>query len=292
MALTKNIYGKSLSIGKGKNEYGYFCKDYNVVGILSNEFLVNQDTMDTFYNADIFFLSYDMYDENGKRIISDGAGENIVLANPYSLNINNVIGKDTDGNVCTYTRFESTNMSRLIKLYRYIVDRFVAQSPNIKASQTFLALYSVYDIFDKISALLLALAIIVVTIILFNLFITVYHNINYKSQYLAMLESMGMKEKDLIKTYVTENFIVATIANIAIVSISLVLGVVVKIVVDKIVNSTINLGFTIIPIWSMIVSLIFGVVFVYATTLLIAYGCAKSFTKKNITQVLNSQNQN
>lgn len=288
----KDIYGKNLSIKKFIREYDYFCKDYKVVGILSNELLSNQDAWDVFFKADIYFLSYDMFDENGNRIISYGDDESVVVANPYSLNINNVFGTDVDGVVTTYARFESTDMNKIIDLYKYINDRFAAQSPYIDASQTFRGLYSIYDIFDKINALLLALAIVVVIIILLNLFITVYHNVDYKSQYLAMLESMGMKEKDLVKTYVTENFIVATKANIIISVISLILGIVIKLLGDMTLNRVIQLGFTLVPVWAMIVVLILGVAFVYATTLLIAYGCAKGFTKKNITEVLNGKNQN
>lgn len=288
----KDIYNQELSVKRYIREIDYFCKDYKVVGIISNEFLANQDPWDTFFEADIYFLSYDMYDGNGKRIISYGDDESTILANPYSLNVNNASGTANDGEAWTYARFESTNINKIIELYKYINDKFAAQSPYIDESQAFIGLYSIYDTFDKINALLLALAIVVVIIILLNLFITVYHNINYKSQYLAMLESMGMKENDLIQTYLTENFIIATKANIAISVLSLILGIAVRIVGGKLVNSAVKLGFTIVPVWVMFVAVILGIAFVYGTTLLIAYGCAKGFTKKNITEVLNSQNQN
>lgn len=288
----KDIYNQELSIKRYIREIDYFCKDYKVMGILSNEFLANQDPGDAFFKADIYFLSYDMYDENGKRIISDGDDESTVLANPYSLNINNASGTDNDGVARTYARFESADMNKIIELYKYINEKYAAQSPYIDATQTFRGLYSIYDTSEKINALLLALAIVVVMIILLNLFITVYHNIQYKSQYLAMLESMGMKENDLIKTYVTETFIVATKANIIISVISLVLGIVIRVFGDYSLNRVISLGFTLVPVWTMFVVLVWGIAFVFATTLLIAYGCAKGFTKKNITEVLNSQNQN
>ena len=163
------------------------------------------------------------------------------------------------------------------------------QHPILQATQVFYSFYNLSDIFHQITSVFMGVAVLVIVIILLNLFITVYHNVDYKSQYLAMLESMGMKEKDLVKTYVTENFIVATKANIIISVISLILGIVIKLLGDMTLSRVIQLGFTLVPVWAMIVVLILGMAFVYATTLLIAYGCAKDFTKKNITEVLNGK---
>lgn len=285
------VYGKNISLNYNALEGYYFCKDYKVVGILSNAFLSIHDSSDLFYAADFYFLSYDMYDQNGKRII-DSDSASLIQSNPYALNNNNAGGKDVDGVPYTYLRFESSNMMSLIRLYDYIHEEYQKLSPTFQETQLFRSFYYIYDVVHQITGVFLGVAVFVIIIILLNLFITVYHNVDYKSQYLAMLESMGMQEKDLIRTYLTESFIVATKANIVISVLSLIFGIVIRIMGGQMLNQVVSLGFTLVPVWAMIVALIMGIVFVYATTLLIAYGCVKGFTKKNITEVLNSKEQN
>lgn len=287
----QDVYGKNISLLSNGIEGNYFCKDYKVVGILNDEFLAIHDKNDAYYQADFYFLSYDMYDENGKRIINSDSDE-LTQDNPYALNIYNAVGRNMYGIATTFLRFESSKMTSLIELRDYIEETCKSNSPYFSETQSFYSFYYIYDLFSKITSVFMGVAVLVIVIILLNLFITVYHNVDYKSQYLAMLESMGMKENDLIKTYVTENFIVATKANIIISVISLVLGIVIRVLGDYSLNRVISLGFTLVPVWVMLVTIILGIAFVYATTLLIAYGCAKGFTKKNITEVLNSQNQN
>lgn len=284
----RDIYGKNISLNCSGIEEQHFCQDYRVVGILSDEFLSIHDSDDQFYFADFYFLSYDMYDQNGKRII-DSEDTSLIQNNPHALNYNYAGGKNPQGITSTYVRFESSNMTSLINLYKYIMETCQKQHPILQATKVFYSFYNLYDIFHQITSVFMGVAVLVIVIILLNLFITVYHNIDYKSQYLAMLESMGMKEKDLVKTYVTENFIVATKANIIISVISLTLGIVIRLLGDMTLNRVIQLGFTLVPVWAMIAVLILGVAFVYATTLLIAYGCAKDFTKKNIPEVLNGK---
>lgn len=288
----ENFYGKNLSINATGEVDNYFCKGYKVVGILSNEFLTSHENSDQFYKADFYFLSYDMYNEKGERIIPADADISVAQNNPYSLNINNVFGEYIGSIPNTYVRFESENAKSLIDFYEYYDEHYQSYRYNISNSDGFGSFYSYYDTFRNIICVFLSIAITVVIIILLNLFITVYHNVDYKSQYLAMLESMGMKGKDLIKTFLTENFIIATKSNIIITVLSLVIGIIIKIFCDTSLKRVISLGFTLVPVWSILVAIILGIAFVYATTLLIAYGCAKGFTKKNITEVLNSQNLN
>lgn len=288
----ENFYGKNLSISQNGKDGSYFCKDYKVVGILSNEFLASHDEEDKFYKADFYFLSYDMYDVNGERIIPVKADISVVQNNPYSLNVNNVFGKNTDNIPYTYVRFESTKSKSLIDIYEYINEEYKDYVFHLLDFGAFGSFYYYYDTYRNIISVFMTIAVTVIAIILLNLFITVYHNVDYKSQYLAMLESMGMKEKDLIKTYVTENFIIATKTNIIVSVLSLAIGIAIKLFSDIRLAQVINIGFTLVPVWSMVVTIILGIAFVYGTTLLIAYGCVKGFTKKNITEVLNSQNQN
>lgn len=288
----EDFYDKNLSISQTGEDYDYFCKDYKVVGIISNEFLASHENSDQFYKADFYFLSYDMYDKSGERIISAGADVSVVQNNPYSLNVNKVFGKNTNNIPYTFVRFESEKAKSLIDIYRYFNEEYRDYTLSFSRSDAFGSFYYYYDTFRNIISVFMCVAITVVVIILLNLFITVYHNIDYKSQYLAMLESMGMKEKDLIKTFLMENFIIATKSNIIITVLSLVIGIIIKIFCDTSLKRVISLGFTLVPVWSILLAIILGIAFVYGTTLLIAYGCAKGFTKKNITEVLNSQNQN
>lgn len=288
----EDFYGKNLSISQTGEEGDYFCRDYKVVGILSNEFLAIHDSSDQFYRGDFYFLSYDMYDENGERIIPAKADISVVQNNPYSLNVNNVFGKSVDSIPYIYLRCESEKAKSLIDLCEYYDEQYQNYKFNMSNSEAFGSFYAYYDTFRNIISVFLSVAVTVIAIILLNLFITVYHNVDYKSQYLAMLESMGMKEKDLIKTYVMENFIIATKTNIIVSVLSLVIGIAIKLFSDIRLAQVINISFTLVPVWSMFVAIILGIAFVYGTTLLIAYGCVKGFTKKNITEVLNSQNQN
>lgn len=152
---------------------------------------------------------------------------------------------------------------------------------------------SFYPIYYYTNQILIYIGIICLIICLMNLFNVMYHDIFTKESYYAMMRSMGLCDKDIVKLYFVE------IGRIFLRSliITLVLGFSISIVLTKVINNVIfklkdNDILTIdisINYWYYIPSFIFIMIGCLIIIFIFAGLMSSKIKKKNISEIISEQ---
>lgn len=300
-----------------KDEYesveGYLCNEYTVVGIIKSEIagLYNQ-----YYNnlmcSDLFFTDVNVYDADGnavlkpyycrygekyyeKYLVYDNFADKDRLNDEYMMigltGTDFIRGNyiDTYGNTCVYG--ESDGYSRLVRDINGLNGRFTAALGEnhdfVRVSEVFDKYNLIYNIANIVSLILLVVGLVLGISALINMYCSISHSVTERRYYLTMMRAIGAKDKVVPRLYMTESVITSAKACAFIAIVGFLLSMSIKLIFDKVLKAN-NVSYNLsIPWWTIFVTLLIAIVFVFAVGIFISYFLTKRLSKSKITDILN-----
>lgn len=306
-----------LSLSANKDEYesveGYLCNEYTVVGIIKSEIaeIYNQ------YNnnlmcSDLFFTDVNVYDADGNAVLKpyycrygkkyyerylvyDNFADKDRLNQEYMMigltGADLISGNyiDTYGNTCVYG--ESNGYARLVSDINGLNGRFTAALGDnhdiVKVSEVFDKYSLIYNVANIVSLILLVVGLVLGVSALINMYCSISHSVTERRYYLTMMRAIGAKDKVVPRLYMTESVITSAKACAFIAIIGFLLSMSIKLIFDKVLKAN-NVSYNLsIPWWTIFVTLLAVIIFVFAVGILISYFLTKRLSKSKITDILN-----
>lgn len=297
-----------------KSVEGYLCNEYTVVGIIKSEIaeLYNQFYADLMC-SDLFFTDVNVYDADGnavlkpyyrrygekyyeKYLVYDNFADKDRLNDEYmmigltgSINKRGSYNIDTFSDTCIYG--ESDGYARLVRDINGVNGRFTAglgeNHDFVRVSEVFDKYNLIYNIANIVSLILLVVGLVLGISALINMYCSISHSVNERRYYLTMMRAIGAKDKVVPRLYMTESVITSAKACAFIAIVGFLLSMSIKLIFDKVLKAN-NVSYNLsIPWWTIFVTLLIAIVFVFAVGILISYFLTKRLSKSKITDILN-----
>lgn len=297
-----------------ENVEGYLCNEYTVVGIIKSEIAeLYYDTHKTnLMSSDLFFTDVNVYDDDGNAVLKpyycrygkEGYDKYLVYDNFADKDRLNeeymMIGLtgtdlirgnyiDTYGNTCVYG--ESNGYARLLRDINGLNGRFTAALGESRdyaiASEVFDKYKLIYNVANIVSLIMLVVGLVLGLSALINMYCSISHSVNERKYYLTMMRAIGAKDKVVPRLYMTESVITSAKACAFIAIVGFLLSMSIKLIFDNVLKAN-NVSYDLsIPWWTIFVTLLAVIVFVFAVGILISYFLTKHLSKSKITDILN-----
>lgn len=324
-----DIYQKQLTISSdsyqdsinNQEEFsGYICKDYTVVGIIREEISMLYDN-DDFMCANLFFTSINVYENQAgmlKPYFTEfpqitTSKDSILISRKNEYTYDNyhrkeelneeymMLGSYGKGDNSSGLTFFSTNVyvesnnytnlnSSYGKLEKHIdnILQFKQWFP-LQKSLLFEKYQFIYELVMYASSVFIIISCIIIFSAMINTYVTIKHSTKQRAFYLTMLRAIGARDNVLPKLYMTESFIIVSMANLLIATIGLAVTVVVKFFIDKTLAVN-NIIYNLSISWSSVfISLFLIIGFLYLFAFFVSYLSIYKLSKKPIMSILNEK---
>lgn len=319
----KDVYNKYLTLyydeypyyvidnGLGEDERYVVFKDFKVVGIIkksiTEEYFYPDNTDDQHYMGGMmYFCDTSVYDSNGNGMLKEmynSEGEKIIpnfddrqrlLDESYMMLTNSYYWRWNDLTTsATIIYCESNSMSKLnegIVYVNSITNKINPEAVDMMVvSSTYSTYWWIYQSSNLICLAFLAVSFVILVCTIINFYCSTTHDIERRRHYLTLMRAVGAKDRVIPRLYMTEALVITLKTSIAIAVCGSVLGIIVKLVLDQIIETT-GIFITItIPWWLVFVVVACSIVFTIAISVIISWLCSYRLSKRRITDILNNE---
>lgn len=274
---------------------GYLCKNYKVVGIVKKEL---RDIMlyDSYMQADLFFCSSNMYDEQGNAMLKpymDGKTYKVHYPNMDKVDTLNEeymmpIGVDPVSKDCfgeTNIFLEANSYQELTNTINYLGSIGLPYS----ASTAYINFKKLYDVSWMITFVLGVSGAVLLIVVILNYFINIKHNVNKRKHFLTMMRAVGAKDSEIPKLYMIESNILCTRATLIFAPVATVMCIGIKFLFDGLMNMGLSRLGIVIPWWLVVTIVLATTVAMAIISNIIAWICSYSISKASIINTLKSE---
>lgn len=157
----------------------------------------------------------------------------------------------------------------------------------VKVSEVFDKYSLIYNVANIVSLILLVVGLVLGISALINMYCSISHSVTERRYYLTMMRAIGAKDKVVPRLYMLESVITSAKACAFIAIVGFLLSMSIKLIFDKVLKAN-NVSYNLsIPWWTIFVTLLAVIIFVFAVGILISYFLTKRLSKSKITDILN-----
>lgn len=157
----------------------------------------------------------------------------------------------------------------------------------VKVSEVFDKYNLIYNIANIVSLILLVVGLVLGISALINMYCSISHSVTERRYYLTMMRAIGAKDKVVPRLYMLESVITSAKVCAFIAIVGFLLSMSIKLIFDKVLKAN-NVSYNLsIPWWTIFVTLLIAIIFVFAVGILISYFLTKRLSKSKITDILN-----
>lgn len=320
----EDVYGKYLTMyydeypddvikynGADEKERYIVCKDFKVVGIVKSgvtkEYYDPHNSYGQHYmGCMMYFCDTSVYDSQGKGVLKqemNSEGKPIVpnfddrqslLDESYMMLTNaSYWGWNDFTASATVIYCESNSMSKLNEGIVYINGITNELNPRavdmMKISSTYSTYWWIYQSSNLICLAFFAVSLVILICTVINFYCSTTHDIERRRHYLTLMRAVGAKDSVIPRLYMTEALVITLKTSIAIAVCGSVVGIIVKLVLDEIIQRTgIFIAIT-IPWWLVFAVVACSIIFTIAISVTISWLCSYRLSKKRITDILNNE---